>query len=462
MTLSREIAEWLTAWSQTADAQALMAGLPTDRAGLAAAVPRLRKGGLTAEQTSAVVELVELRQRAKSKFPAAEQLFFTRRGYEQSSGQALAAWKVACLQRQWPEDRPLVVDLCCGVGGDLREFARDFPSLGVERDPAVAHFAEANLLWQRGLENGEPPPARVFCGPLETLLNSAAVVANGPSSASATNAGQMGHWPEELRGWIEHSGLTQRRLVWHLDPDRRDATGRHTRWEELSPGPEVVGDLLRQWGPGVVKLAPATEISPEWQARGHWQWLGWARECKQLLGWFDCESQFPAGQRSVVVWDRDRDGWQVWPSDSQAGADGDRRIATAEPQALLFEPHGAFYAARLAEALAAEQGWRRLTGGDYFTGETAGPSLGELCAAFEVLEVLPLRLPTVRAWLEQRAAVVTELKSRKVPERQAAGLREWVGRGWGTADGPHVSLLLFSVAGGALRVAVCRRLGPDS
>lgn len=556
MTLSLAIAEWLTAWSQTSAGQALMAGLPAERAGLAAAVPRLRKSGLTAEQTSAVVELVELRQRAKSKFPDAEQLFFTRRGYEQSSGQALAAWKTECLRRQWPAESPLVVDLCCGVGGDLRELAREFPCLGVERDPAVAHFAEANLRSLPYSEDRGSSAARVFCGPVERLLDqepvdiektgpalsstdadgtvptraaasvtpeavtsaaacTASAASESVTSASATSvsatsasaasesalgmragatsapsvtAGEMEHWPAELRVWIEQQGLSDRRVVWHLDPDRRDATGRHTRWEDMSPGPNVVEALLAGWGAGVVKLAPATEISADWQARGHWQWLGWARECKQLLGWFGCEPQFPAGKRSAVVWDRDRAGWQVWSSEVSRGGATERVAATAEPQAILFEPHAAVYAARLAEGLAAEHGWRRLTGGDYFTCETTAASLGELCAAFQVLEVVPLRLPTVRAWLEQHSAVITEVKSRAVSEPLAAGLKEWVGRGWSAGDGPRVSLLLFTAAGGrggisaggvagpssdrpakvaagsgaALRVAICRRVGAES
>lgn len=483
MTLSLEIAKWLTAWAQSEAGRELLAGLPSDRAGLAAAVPRLRKRGLTPEQTSAAVELAELRQRAKVKFADVERLFLTRRGYEQASGQTLAAWKAECLRRQWPSESLLLVDLCCGVGGDLREFARAFPSLGVELDPAVAHFAEENLRSLAWSSGQDPQSRAVVCAAVETLLQEQAISRvedRGPRLPSlvgprpVTVAGAMGHWPESLRVWVERNGLEQRRLVWHLDPDRRDASGRHTRWEDLSPGPDVVSNLCEQWGPGVVKLAPATEIPEVWRRRGHWQWMGWARECKQLLGWFGLEPQFPVGHRSVVVWDRESAGWRVWPAGCATVADGVKAPGAWEPAAYLFEPQAAVYAAGLTEALAVELGWRRLVGGDYFTADAVSPLQGELFAAFEVLEVMPLRLPAVRAWLDQRSAVVTEVKSRLVAEKDASGLRGWVGRSCGQGDGLSVSLLLYtsgsSPAGGrsgssrgsgaALRVAVCRRV-PD-
>ena len=484
MTLSLEIAKWLTVWAQSEAGRELLAGLPVDRAGLAAAVPRLRKRGLTPEQTSATVELAELRQRAKVKFADAERLFLTRRGYEQASGQTLAAWKADCLRRQWPSESLLLVDLCCGVGGDLREFARVFPSLGVELDPAVAHFAAENLRSLEGSSGQGPQPRAVVCAAVETLLTGKAMSEGedrGPRSASivgpghVTTAGSMGHWPPAARDWVGQHGLGLRRLVWHLDPDRRDASGRHTRWEDLCPGPEVVSNLCDQWGPGVVKLAPATEIPEAWGRRGHWQWMGWARECKQLLGWFGLEPQFPAGQRSVVVWDRESEGWRVWPADFSKVTAGVKAGVAREPAAYLFEPQAAVYAAGLTEALALELGWRRLAGGDYFTADAVSPIQGELFAAFQVLEVLPLRLPTIRAWLDQRSAVVTEVKSRLVAEKDASGLRGWVGRSCGEGDGLSVSLLLYAGgsspaggrsggnsrgAGAALRVAVCRRV-PD-
>lgn len=213
----------------------------------------------------------------------------------------------------------------------------------------------------------------------------------------------------------------------------------------------------------MVKLAPATEIPESWRRRGHWQWMGWARECKQLLGWFGLEPRFPVGRRSVVVWDRERAGWREWPGDGgsvgclEEDAENAKVGSVREPAAYLFEPQAAVYAAGLTDALAAVSGWRRLLGGDYFTSDALTPGLGELFAAFQVLEVVPLRLPTVRAWLEQRSAVVTEVKSRLVAEKDASGLKAWVGRSSGAGDGPAVSLLLYGSMA-ALRVAICRRV----
>jgi hypothetical protein len=470
---------------------------------------------LSPEQTAAVVELAELRHRAKIKFSDADRLFLTRRGYEQASGEALAAWKMDCLRQRWPQERPLVVDLCCGVGGDLRVFGREYPCVGVERDPAVAHFAEENLQQLSPSDGLDLPPRAVICAAVETLLQPRDATGEGrpalldsdkpaetcaaairaphdesrPLVSPEVTAGSMLHWPERLRDWVQRKGLGGRRVVWHMDPDRRDAAGRHTRWEDLSPGPELVEDLLDQWGPGVVKLAPATEIPAAWREMGHWPWLGWARECKQLLGWFGWEPSFPPGQRSVVVWDRERAAWRVWQGTCPSGGERARVGIAAEPQRYLFEPHAAVYAARLADALAEEQGWLRLIGSDYWTADTLAPSGGELFAAFEVLEVMPLRLPTLRAWLEERSAMVTEVKTRAVSEQDANRLKPWVGRRLGGDGGPLVSLMLYVAGSGlmgrkdagqregdwvvasertravrvggrgaALRVAVCRRV----
>jgi SAM-dependent methyltransferase len=61
---------------------------------------------------------VQLRQQAKAKFAHADRLFFTREGLEQATSDRISAWRAgrfATFGR--------IVDLCCGIGGDLMALA---------------------------------------------------------------------------------------------------------------------------------------------------------------------------------------------------------------------------------------------------------------------------------------------------------------------------------------------------
>src|SRR5438067_1817483 len=80
-------------------------------AGLVAAIQRLRKSHSVWE-TSAAIELLELRSRAEAKFSRASEMYFTREGLEQSTGEAIARWRASFF--------PIggtILDLCCGIGG---------------------------------------------------------------------------------------------------------------------------------------------------------------------------------------------------------------------------------------------------------------------------------------------------------------------------------------------------------
>ncbi|MDQ4119314.1 MAG: class I SAM-dependent methyltransferase [Actinomycetota bacterium] len=81
----------------------------------------------------------ELRDRAAAKFARAADMFFTRDGLEQASSEAIARHRA----RRFPAGTPLV-DLCCGIGGDLVALGADHPVLGVDRDPVHLWMAEHN------------------------------------------------------------------------------------------------------------------------------------------------------------------------------------------------------------------------------------------------------------------------------------------------------------------------------
>jgi hypothetical protein len=91
------------------------------------------------EMVAAAMTLHELRVRARAKFSHADEMFFTRAGYEQASSETAArhrARRFSGLTR--------VADLCSGIGGDLIALAAVSTVVAVDRDPLHLRMALAN------------------------------------------------------------------------------------------------------------------------------------------------------------------------------------------------------------------------------------------------------------------------------------------------------------------------------
>lgn len=94
-----------------------------------------------ADLVAAASELADLRSRAVTKFNRADRMVFTRHGLEQASGEATARHRA----RRFAGIRGTVVDLCCGLGGDLIALSSyaDYV-IGVDRDETQAVAARHN------------------------------------------------------------------------------------------------------------------------------------------------------------------------------------------------------------------------------------------------------------------------------------------------------------------------------
>ena len=94
-----------------------------------------------ADLVAAAMTQVELRSRASSKFPAADRMLFTRAGLEQASSAPVSTHRAARFASY-----TRVVDLCCGIGGDLIGLASVVPDvLAVDRDPVHLQLARHNV-----------------------------------------------------------------------------------------------------------------------------------------------------------------------------------------------------------------------------------------------------------------------------------------------------------------------------
>lgn len=97
----------------------------------------------TAVEAGALLSLARLRQRATSKFPKAAHLFFTAEALEQATAWPIAQWRAAWIDQQAPPG-PLL-DLGCGIGGDLLALAQRRRVIAFETDPVRLRLAEANV-----------------------------------------------------------------------------------------------------------------------------------------------------------------------------------------------------------------------------------------------------------------------------------------------------------------------------
>ena len=111
---------------------------PTD-ANLLAVHRRLRKQ-FPDELVMAAVETAALRQKAAGKFTKADQMYFTREALEQSSGEAIAAYRARRFVGY-----ARVADLCCGIGGDLIGLSAVADVTAVDADPLRLAMAAENL-----------------------------------------------------------------------------------------------------------------------------------------------------------------------------------------------------------------------------------------------------------------------------------------------------------------------------
>lgn len=100
---------------------------------------RLRQR-LDADRAALVLTQLDLRERAAAKFARANEMLFTRAGYEQMTSDPIARYRA---RRFTGSHR--IIELCCGIGGDLIALAGlGVPVLAVDLDPVHLFLAEHN------------------------------------------------------------------------------------------------------------------------------------------------------------------------------------------------------------------------------------------------------------------------------------------------------------------------------
>ncbi len=355
-------------------------------------IARLRQR-LSLERTALLVETATLRRRGLEKFSLAGQMFLTSLGLQQATDSKVAEWK---SQRFASCDQ--IIDLCCGIGGDLMALARAAPTTGVDLSEVAIRFAQAN--------------ARVVGGTAKFVKQKATTI--------------------DLKG-----------ASWHIDPDRRPHGRRTTRVELHEPNLEALNRMRSQSADAAIKLAPAATPPELWLRECELEWISRDGQCRQLVAW----SGRLAAAPGVCVATALR-GEEAFTFAGQPGSASRRVVPCGE---VIFDPDPALVAAHLVDSYAQTFGLARLDPRTvYLTGDR--PDVGGMLTAFRVRDVLPLKEPLISRYLKEHGVGRLEVKHRGIELDPDALRRRLKPRGDAAAT------LIVSPTPEGARAIVCDRL----
>ena len=340
-------------WLLTDDGQQLLARAAASSGDELARQTELRRDA-SAAHVAAALGQVELRRHADAKFGAlAGRMYFTREGLEQATRLSVARHRAGRLQAA---STGSVVDLGCGIGGDLVAVAEaGITVAGVDLDPLRVAVAEANL---------------------------AALGLGG--AVAVVDATTVDTTPFDVA---------------YADPARRSGHGRTFSPDGWTPPWSFVEGLLHR--DSCVKVAPGIphDLVP---AGVEAEWVSDHGEVKEAALWSGRLAS--ARRRATVI---GRGGLATLTEEDDPGA-GVRPVGD-----YLYEPDGAVIRAGLVTAVAAG-----VDGGlldpkiAYVTGDASYRT--PFARGYRVLEHLPYREKQLKAALRERGIGVLTIKKRGV------------------------------------------------
>ncbi len=348
------------------------------------------------ELVNAAVELTRLRRRAVDKFSRAGEMYFTRDGLEMSSAAVVAghtARRFAGLS--------LVMDLCCGIGGDALALGEAVSRMiAVERDPLALEMAR---------DNNRALALHDHCDFVQ-----ADVV-------------------DYLAPFVMLHGRPDAIFV---DPSRRESRAAARRPEDYSPPLSWCLGLTNHSSRVAIKVSPALDYEDALaDVNAEVEIISLHGECKEAIYWL---GTFKSCNRRATV----------LPSQVTLTDEGPISAEIAEVSAWLYEPDGAVIRAHLVQRLAGEFALHRIDPEIAYLSadeEISSP----LLHGYRVQTVIPWGLKRLNAELKARNIGRVTIKKRGfplTPEELQPKLK---------LAGSHKAVLICTRANGHAIVIIC-------
>jgi len=295
------------------------------------------------ELARAAIDTVMLRQKGRTKFTRADQMFFTREALEQASSEIVSRHR---LRRFSPY--PIVGDFCCGIGGDTLALAELTNVVAIDRDPVRLAMAEHNL-----------------------------------------NVYELGHRATFVQGDLLTMPLPDVPAVF-FDPDRRTDSTRHVSLRHYRPSLDALRSRLSDKVAFGVKLAPAVSWAEIGPYEAEVEFISVEGELKECVLWLG----------SARTWNLRRA--TLLPSGATLR---DEVVAPAPapgpPRALLYDPDPAILRAGLVTNLAVELGAHQIDPEiAYLTADDLKPT--PLARAYRIEEAFPFHVVHLKETLRAR------------------------------------------------------------
>ncbi|HRW46913.1 MAG TPA: class I SAM-dependent methyltransferase [Caldilinea sp.] len=319
---------------------------------------------LPPDLAGAALTQARLRRRAVAKFPAANRMFFTAEALEQASGWEPALHRAAQIHAAAPPGP--VLDLGCGIGGDLIALAQSRPVVAYELDPVRARFAVANAA-ALGLADR--------------------VTVHAADWTAARRAGQL---PAAAAAFADPARRSEGRRLFSL----------HTMQPPLAELLMLAGEVPAL----AVKVMPGVEMD-EVPPQCSVEFVSHAGTCKEAVLWFG-RGDAPARWATV----HQAGGWLTLADDGRTPPSGD-----VSPGMVLYEPDPAVIRAGALAPLCERVGGHLLDPEIAYI--VAGAYRPEpLAQAFAIDEVHPFSLKALNRRLRALEVGTVELLKRGFPQ----------------------------------------------
>jgi hypothetical protein len=304
----------------------------------------------------AAVEQAGLRRRAAAKFPAADDLFFTREGLEQASSAGVAGHRARRFRGS-----TVVLDLTSGIGGDALHLAPIAPVIASDTDRLRLAILRANAA-RRTLQDR-----------ITGIVADARLRALHPPPSSLLFA----------------------------DPSRRRGGRRIRRVAEMEPPLQAILAWLPLVRGGAVKLSPAVDLGELRDLPCEVEFVSEHGDLKEATLWF---GELRTGTRRATV----------LPEEASLLDETSHELPVGPLGTHLIEPDPAVMRAGFVQPLGASLGARLLSPHiGYLTTDRATPTV--FGRVFRILEADRFRLRRLKDLLAARRIGRLTIKRRGSP-----------------------------------------------